>query len=306
MFILLFVITCAIDIRSIFEEAKHALTQDHCPFHDMHGLHALCKEKNSNQFKAKLGTGWDPIKAEIKLPFFKLTYDNKNSYTYNLTEHFVADQVNIKAIAHNPSEYNIRRDLYFTVDEYLSQTDPARSDIASGTLSIPLDIIPDLFRFFDTGRSHIISTIENVLLLDMKFKNVSDLEIHPFTLRAINSLPSTYDADVYSLFIEYWGTQIVIGGIAGGTLEQTVMTKNCFGGIDVGSQASLYLLKQFHPKEYSNVNIDARFQQYSRANIINVWGGNPALVSPADWTKRMLTLPDYPVLTHVNVVPITN
>lgn len=301
--LLLIVLATATNYHDLFDKAKEAILSEHCPFHDLKGLHPLCANTPTTKFKVKLGTGWDPIKAQIRLPLFNFTYEHDQRYTYNYTIYAIPDQVTGRFVSTNATESTVVHNVYSTIDEYLTQMNPSRSNIVSGTLSLPVDVVPDLFHFFGSGQNFIISTTESVRLFNMSLIDANPM-INSFTQAAIDSLPVIYNEEIYSLFIEYWGTQVVIGGIAGGTAEQTVMIRNCLGGIDVVSQAALGLLKALHPGKYANVNVDARFQQYSRANISNIWGGNPSIIN--NWEKRMETIAAYPVLTEVRTVPITN
>lgn len=304
----------AIDLTPVFDAAIRRTIDETCPFHDMKGLSRFCHNHTQSHTKIKtdlpnllvtLGTGWDPISAEIKLPFFHLTYHkNKTHVSSTGVRYRVPDQIDI--VPKNISAYTVTKNVYGSIDQYLSRMNPTRSNITSGTLGLPIDSIPNFFHYFDNGNSNIISVVESVSTLEMIFALESELVISPFVEAAIKSLPKIYDPVVYMMFVDYWGTQIVVSGTAGGVGEQTVMLKSCFGSVDGANQASLYMLKQFHPEKYANIHFEAKFQQYSRASIIDMFGGDPKYVVSTDWQKRMKTMDDYPVLTHVVVKPITN
>jgi len=305
--ILIGIFVVGLQTKNIFDPIVSNIIKMECPFRDMKGLSKYCTKEVSNSSEkivVKLGTGWDPVKGEIKLPFFELTYTQNKVHIYNGTKYQIPDQVTFSP--GNISLDTITKFIYTNVDQYLSKMNPSRTNISSGTLSLPIDAVSDFFHFFDTGNSNIVSVIENVVAYNMFFPNVNQLKINSFVQSAIDSLPEIYDASIYGMFLDYWGTQIVIGGIAGGMAEQTVMIKSCFGGIDAGSQAALYMLKTFDPAQYSNVNFAAGFQQYSRASIINIFGGDPKYVNPADWKLRMATMEAFPVLTSVETKPITD
>jgi hypothetical protein len=130
--------------------------------------------------------------------------------------------------------------------------------------------------------------------------------LSPYFIRMIESLPAEFDAEIYAMFIDYVGTEVVIAAKVGGSAHQTVMSKSCFGGVDLTSQAALYMEKTFEPEKYSHVSFSAGFEQYSRASIINVYGGDPKLVDQAKWVERVGTMVDYPVLTDVVVKPVVS
>lgn len=292
--------------KTIFDAAVLNSIKEYCPFNDMHGLNKLCPIDlhNDQYLPIKLGTGWDPIDGSIKLPFFKLTYLQNKFQVIKGIKYRIPDQVAVSI--GNINTYTVTNNTYTTLDQYLSKMDPSRTNVSSGQLSLPIDMIPELFKFFDTGHSNIVTVIETIKAYNMKFDNINKLEISPFTQSAIDSLPAVYDKELYSLFINYWGTQVVVNADAGGIAEQTVMIKSCFGGIDASSQAALYMMHTFNPEQYSNVSFQAGFQQYSRASIIDIYGGDPKYVNLSDWKLRVSTMDMYPVITNVQTRPITD
>lgn len=296
------------DVKNTFDAAIQKSIDEHCPFYDMKGLHKLCTKSvpTTKKIPVMLGTGWDPLKAEIKLPFFKFSYEKNKVYVINNeSKWYFPDQIDI--ITKNISNYNVTTNIFTNVDQYLQQMNPNRSNIASGTLALPLDMIPNFFHFFQTGTSNIASVSEIINVYDLKFSNSSkNPEISPFVSEMINSLPKEFDPIIYSMFIDYIGTEIVINAQVGGSAHQTVMSKTCFGGIDLTSQAALYMEKTFHPEQYSHVDFSAGFTQYSKASIIDVYGGDPRFVDPSEWKNRTATIVNYPVLTNVIVKPITD
>jgi len=310
MFFILFplftTIIYAINIKSIIDTAVKNTIDEQCPFHDMKGLNRFCDNirtslHDNNNLLIKLGTGWDPISAEIKLPFFHLTYtQNKTYISSSKIKYMIPDQITITS--KNVPTSTTTKNVYTNIDEYLSKMNPNRSNVSSGTLSLPIDMISNFFHFFDSGNNNIVSVIESVATLDLNFTGTQI--ISPFAQSALDSLPTSYDPTVYKMFLDYWGTQIVIGGTAGGIAEQTIMIKSCFGMLDGANQAALYMLKQFHPEQYSNISFSAGFQQYSKASVIDMFGGDPKFVSSVDWKQRLKTMDDFPVLTNVIVKPI--
>lgn len=300
----LFILFSLIHAKTIFDVAVNDTIKENCPFNDMKGLSKFCTVEKDQRLPIKLGTGWDPISAEIKLPFFKLTYSQNKVQIIGGIKYRIPDQVTF--LPGNINTYTTTDNTYTTIDQYLAKMDPSRTNISSGTLSLPIDMIPELFKFFDTGHSNIVTVIEDIKVYSLNFDNISTLEISPFVQSAIDSLPAVYDKEIYSLFINYWGTRVVTYADAGGIGEQTVMIKSCFGGIDASSQAALYMMKTFNPEQYSNVSFAAGFQQYSRASIIDIFGGNPKYVNMSDWKTRVQTMNAFPVITNVQTRPITD
>ena len=74
---LFFILICLVwadkpAIKELFDTAVAHAVSTHCPFADMKGMHKMCEiSHNSNPMTplpVTLGTGWDPVKAEIKIP----------------------------------------------------------------------------------------------------------------------------------------------------------------------------------------------------------------------------------------------
>lgn len=290
------------------DHSASIIKETYCPYNGLSGLSKQCipssniKNNHIPPLSVLIGVGWDPIQGQIKLPFLQMSYTQNKYYTSKTGKQYhIPDEVSLKE--NNISHQNRITNIYKTIDQYLNNIDPNRTTIYSGTLGLPVNDIPYFLHFFDNGQSIISSTTEyrsnfNLDLTDTQI-------IIPSVQQAINSLPKVYDSYLYNLFIEYWGTSIVLSGVAGGLGQQTVMMKQCFGGIDFSSQSELYMLKQLYAKEYSHVNLAAGFEQYSKASIIDMYGGNPQYFDPKDWQTRVNSFDDNPVLTQVIVKPIT-
>jgi hypothetical protein len=289
--------------------AVNIIREKYCPYNDFRGLSNQCTKKNNpiktnmSPLHVLIGVGWDPIQGQIKLPFLQMSYTKNKYYVSNSnTKYYIPDEVILEK--RNISYRNMITRIYKTVDQYLDNLNPNRTTINSGPLGIPINDIPNFLHFFDNGNSVIASTTEYRSNFDLKLNGIQT--IIPVVQQAINSLPQQYDPDLYKLFIEYWGTSVVISGTSGGLGQQTVMMKQCFGGIDFSSESELYMLKQFYSKEYSHINFAARFTQYSKASIIDMFGGNPEITDPKEWITRVNSFDDNSILIKVSVKPITD
>jgi len=292
-------------IKEFFDTALTHAVSTHCPFADMKGLHKMCGLEAINQASSlpvTLGTGWDPIKAEIKIPLFNFTNYKNNIYRPhdNQSKWRVPDQIKIIPRKSN----RIMTNLYSNIDKYLDQMNPTRSNVSAGNLALPIDMIPDFFHWFQSGAANIVSVSQIVNLFDMELE--TEPVLSPYFNHMIAALPTEFDMEIYAMFIDYVGTEVVVAAKVGGSAHQTVMTKNCFGSVDLTNQAALYMEKTFEPEKYSNTKFSAGFEQYSRASIIDVYGGDPKIVNQAKWVDRVATMSDYPVLTDVVVKPITS
>lgn len=287
------------------------IQETYCPFNDMKGVSKFCSNTTSkrlataNKLPVIIGITWDPILGQIKLPFLELTYHLNKIYTSNSgTVYQIPDQVNLVAKDINTS--NPQAQIFATLNEFLNEIQPDRTKVASGILGLPLDMLNLFIQFFDNGINKASSVTDYHYNMVLNFQNVSDLRIIPFVQHAIDSLPAEYDPVLYNLFIQYWGTAVVMSGSSGGMAQQSVMIKDCFGGLDLSSQSALYLMKDFYPYQYQHINMDAGFAQHSRASMIDIYGGNPQYFNPNQWIQRVTSMDDHPVLVDVVMKPITD
>jgi len=136
----------------------------------------------------------------------------------------------------------------------------------------------------------------------------NNIPLLPEIQKAINYLPEEYDEELYNLFIEYWGLFIVINGYAGGMAQQITNIKECYytSGINMEDQAQLMMLKNLWATEYEHQQYTASYLQYSKADLIELYGGDPTINS-TNYDQRILTYDSqYTVLVNITVVPITN
>lgn len=289
------------------------IQENYCPFNDMKGLSSFCnltinttkRSANTAKLPVIIGITWDPILGQIKLPFFDLTYDqNKKYISASGINYHVPDQVDI--IVKNVTTPNIQSEMFATLDDYLNQIQPNRTNVTSGTLGLSLDMLNLFIKFFDNGVNKAIGVTDIHTNLILSFNNLDNLKIIPFVQHAIDSLPAEYDPILYNMFIQYWGTSVVVSGSSGGIAEQTVMVKDCFGGLNLLDQAPLYFWKDYYPYQYQNFHMDSSFAQYSRGSVYDVYGGDPQFYQPTQWDARVKSMDDMPVLTNVVVRPITD
>ena len=251
-------------------------------------------------FPALLGVGWDPVLGQIRLPFLQMTYSQNLNITTPTSNTFaIPDQL---VLSHANETYQGTAS-FSTMADYLDATDPSRNFITSGLLSWSSGEASALLNFFDVGQNNLMASSEYHSVYNLSLSD--NVNLLPQVESALAYLPVDYDAELYGLFINYWGISIVTSGLAGGLAQQLVAVKACYGGVDTQDQAELYMLKALYPSQYQNVNFEAGFTQYSSASSLDILGGDPTLVSPNQWSARVESFYDNPILTNVQVVPIT-
>lgn len=305
----------------------------YCPYNGLYGTVDDCNDlvtvksglapKGSiTPLPALLGVGWDPVKGQIRLPFFSLTYNTGRTVTTSSGTTFaVPDQVLLSK--ENVTIPNLNTRTYSTLSDYFDDINLNRTEVTSGVLGMSPSMMEEFINYFDTGNNNIVVSTDYRSAYNLSFNTTPSLL--PEVITAINYLPEEYDDEIYSLFIDYWGTSIVISGEAGGLAQQSTMIKACFGGVDLADNAILYLLETTDPYAYQHSTFNGGFVEHSSAQTMDIYGGNPAFVcsgknlknsvagpkptppltiSPC-WISRMNSFEDYPVLTQVSVLPIT-
>ena len=333
IFFLLFSLVYA---QNLTQLGAQVLTR-YCPYNGLYGTVEDCNDFTSRSksapitpLPALLGVGWDPVKGQIRLPFLSLTYNEGRTVTTSSGTVFaVPDQVILSQ--ENVTTPNLNTRTYSTLSDYLNDINLNRTEITSGVLGMPPDMMQEFINYFDTGNNNIVVSTDYRSAYSLSFNTTPDLL--PEVISAIAYLPEVYDEEIYSLFISYWGTSIVIAGYAGGLAQQSTMIKACYGGVDLADNAILYLLETTDPSEYQHSSFSAGFVEYSSAQSMDIVGGNPIYVcgdlsgemterlrrtttthsgsttsstsTSSCWTSRMNSFEDYPVLTQVAVIPIT-
>ena len=296
-------------IESINDIAAEIINQ-FCPYNGLYGVNELCQNTSriglSNSLPIQIGVGWDPVIGQIRLPFLQMTYlQNKTFITNNGTLFNIPDQINLEIV--NISDAVYTNYTFETPFDLVREMNNSRSQVISGILSQPPEQNDFLLSYFSAGTQYaIIITESRSTYYLQNTTDISNLTIIPLVQEAIDSLPETYDQDIYDLFIQYWGTHIVFSGLAGAFAQQLTTLKGCYApNIPLCTQAQLTLLKNLYPEQYQHVSYYLSYQQYSSAASVSLYGGDPIIVNPGNWTQRINTTQDFPVFTSVQVIPIT-
>lgn len=291
------------DSKELFENISKNLTS-YCPYNGLNGTNHNCKNNlkdyNLNKLPVIMGVGWDPIVGQIKLPFLKSTYDKKNKIINpNNNTYLIPDGYKIKILNNNP---NNETKKYHYPSEFFNNIDPNNNKIKNGIFTKSITSFDSILPFFASGEQYM--TIATEYRYSYYFEAEYEHDIIPLVMEAINSLPIEYDEEIYNLFINYWGTHVIINGSAGGLALQMTSLKECFvpNGIDLDDQVLLIMLKELYEKQYQHVDFYAEFREYSSASSIEIYGGNPIIID--DYDKRAQSFYDYPVIIDMSVRPI--
>lgn len=281
------------DAIQLLEDIRSDLLTKYCPYNGLYGLYRDCTQTNGSTLPIIIGTGYDLVQGELRLPFFEMTYNKKLKDNGFL----IPDQ-----IFYTPLEVNTIITKRFTnfndfIDSYLD----TKTNIVSGMFSKQLS--QQLVDSFSLGENNLYLTINLVLFHDLVMENYT---IIPEVEQFLGSLPENYDNDAYMAIIKNWGTHIVTSGCGGGVAQQSVLVKSRFGSDDYHNQTVLYLLKKLYAQRYAHTNIDKTFQRYSRAGNIDIYGGDTNIINYNQWNDRVNSMLTNPALINIDIVPITD
>jgi len=280
-----------------------------CPLRGFHGLDPKCKNvqvmfgTESKDLPIRLGVGWDPIRG-IRLPVFHVTFNKKNTFTtnnnvtFNIPDNYVVSK-----------QYSMERKsiTYHFPNEFFSNLDLNRTTVNGGIFAADEDTYDRIINNFGSGEQTMTIVQELHTSYSLTYEHNTKHILTSAFRKAIAYLPKKYEGneDIYNLFLDYWGTTIVLNGAIGGLAEQITNIKECYYGqnaFNLNDQATLTMLKNLYAKQYADVNYAASYLQYSKANILEIYGGNPIIVD--DWEARLKSFDEYPVFVNVTIVSI--
>ena len=172
------------------------------------------------------------ILSTVLIIYSGKTYISNANTLYNAPDQVILTKQNL-SISDNSSF------VYNKIDDLLFQVQPNKNTSLNGFLSSAIDSLGNFIHYFDNGNSLISVShdIRSAYTLEM-----NDYQISDCVKQVINWLPQIYGETAYQMFIDYWGTHVVLSGNSGGMAEQIVIIKNCFDGVDLNNQAELYML----------------------------------------------------------------
>ncbi len=291
---------------NLFDAHVKQAVQTHCVYNGLFGPSAMCvghqsrmlKRTNPTKLPVMIGVGLDTVTGEIKLPVLNHTYArNKQIGSFK-----ISDQTNFNA--KDIDVINSHKATFNDPAQFLKQMDPTKSSTIGGIYAgNPSSVNFLMDKMLDGQNSATVVTHEHyafrlaysaVYVLDNSFHNV------------IESLPAKYDRTLYNLLIEYWGTGVVLDANAGGIIQQITSSKSCYAdGIDIDNQAELCMLKKLYPTQYKNVNFTAGFEEHTKSDAETIYGGDPTLLNPAEWSQRLESFKTNPVIVRCNrIIPL--
>jgi len=130
-------------------------------------------------------------------------------------------------------------------------------------------------------------------LYQLKLENGWENNLNEYAKAALSSLPEAYDFNIYSRFMDTWGTHIATDTLVGGMLEQQVVMKSCMwqspyltGGLsekDIEDYLKMDLAKA--PPQ------DSFYLSRRQMSIDHRVGGNPEISDQQAWLDSLAQNP---------------
>ncbi|EAR82452.2 MAC/perforin domain protein (macronuclear) [Tetrahymena thermophila SB210] len=307
---------------SINEEAK----QDLCPYPGFYGDYCVGLQEQQEQFHlhektsmkmllmsqnsdteqavqgiknmpSGVGVSFDITTGELKLPAIQLTYQNEPTQEQiwkdplSQNQFIIADETQVEQIELQP---DIK---IFQNEQDLSNLwiEAAQNGYwLGGQYSHSQDLIQIYEKFFKGDQEMSVSQMaKNVLR--MTFKN-DNLSLNKYAQRAVNALPQEYSPEVYSDFLESWGTHISVDTYIGGMIEKVNSFKSCvYDSHSFNGGISREQVEQALNNELNGKPGDNYFVLRRKIDVDHKFGGNPE--NESNWEN---TISQNPALLKIN------
>jgi len=116
-----------------------------------------------------------------------------------------------------------------------------------------------------------------------------EFNLNPYAMYSLKSLPQTYNENIYSRFMETWGTHIAMDTLVGGMTEQQVIMKDCIlQSPDRTGGLSPEQLRQYLKMDLEKTPpMDSYYTERRQMSIDHKIGGNPELTDQEGWKRSI-------------------
>lgn len=226
-----------------------------------------------------VGVGFDTTTMSVKLPFY---------YPEGSWQHVFAVELHHKT--------------FNDIDDYVGSLDPtAVSALMTGALNTDVSQVYSTY-FGSYSSMHQTTQVDIITQAQLS----TTPTVLPRVQDALQYLPETYDATIYSEFIRYWGTHVVTSAAIGGAAEMLISVKSCFASgnvalLQAASQEELGVktMQQHLPTGQS---VNQAFMEHMTSETITMYGGDVTLIEPSQWPERQRSIAEAPVLIKVNAM----
>ncbi|CAF4831041.1 unnamed protein product [Rotaria sp. Silwood1] len=119
---------------------------------------------------------------------------------------------------------------------------------------------------------------------------VNNLTLNEYVKEAISLLPATYDASIYSDFMDTWGTHIAVSTLIGGMVEQQVVFKKCM--LSMLALIGNNILDSYLTADLtSNKTTNSLYTQRRQLTLNHRLGGNPTINDHSTWIRTIASNP---------------
>ncbi|KAL4499398.1 hypothetical protein ABPG73_008948 [Tetrahymena malaccensis] len=226
-----------------------------------------------------IGSSFDITTGNLKLPAVQLTYQQEPSDQQiwkddaSGNQFIIADETDIELVQLQP-DVKIYKNEFDLSNIWTNAA--SNGEWFGGWYSQSKDINDVYSKFFKGDQEVSISQLTKSVVR-LKFKT-DNLKLNKYAQRAVNALPQEFQPQIYSDFLDSWGTHISVDTYIGGMIEKLTVFKSCvyatssFNG-DGGLSAEQ--LEQALKNELHGKRADDYFVARRKVSIDQKFGGNP-------------------------------
>ncbi|KAG9393206.1 MAC/Perforin domain [Carpediemonas membranifera] len=247
----------------------------------------------------RVGVGYNMATGQFGLPVVHMTAGPK---TYHGTA--IPSQVTFTnrglAQADEARTYKKYEDYAKTLSWNIGSTTVDGETIVGGMMSHSQNMKTIYSKYFNGPISLAVSTRTATAYT----LSTSSHDLDPYFETAVAALPSTYDANLYGLFLEYWGTHLTTSADFGGMLEHQTILRSCIWS----KMAEGTLLNELK-NELNGVAGESHrksgnsYVSWRKMGTTDIIGGNPEIHA---WRSRVSSFATDPVQIKYTVHRISH
>lgn len=278
-----------------------------CPFVGFFGVSCPCKYRKPVSFANALrhrtlprgvGVTIDITTGQLKLP--AINYVNSPNSWVDVLSGIVYSipydvSLSIEGFPHTPS---IR--VFNTVEELAKVWEDGYKDgkWLGGEFGERKSIIDLYTKFFSKYQKTSISQNPHTLY-NLTLHNGWENKLNQFVIKSLRSLPKKYNSNIYSRFMDTWGTHVATKTLIGGMTEQQVTMKSCISKRSSSAKGLTDVeLKKYLNMDLRQVPVHSPFYSERRKmSISHRIGGNPEIKNETQWFR---SLSENPVLIKIH------
>ena len=274
-----------------------------CPFVGYHGAYCPTQYTAVNTFPQGntplprgVGLTIDVTTGELKLPALDYKYDHPTSawtdpqtkITFDVPEGMYLSTGDITG-------ENVAKIRVFKSEKELVsvwETGYKQGNWLGGEFGQSKSILDLYNKFFSKQQSTSINQHPRAIY-KLSVGDGWEKRLNVYVRAALSALPEQYDSNVYSRFMDTWGTHVATNTLVGGMFEQQVAMKDCVWNSPylTGGLTDEELQRYLHLDLSKDPTQDSFYISRRQMHIDHRIGGNPEVVDDAAWLKGLALNP---------------